>query len=246
MPNQHERDLHLTYSPSRGYWHFVLYIEPHVGPGSAINAGEIIEDSASPYAAEWIRRLTPCDPDALHVALVGKEDAPRLWYPCVYDNPDSPSAVGGDGCVCWQTFHDPVTWLPVAAHHYRTVSGNIETWRRYTYAPIALPDGERLSELIIDRQAHKFWVRGDSGNLYILPQKEGAGYGVGYGGGGPHELARMIEKIVESDGHDVAAGTPSDMPNQKVFSWVSSKAADRTQELTLEQLKTLYRTGSVT
>jgi hypothetical protein len=245
MPFQNDRDLHLTHSPSRGYWHFVLCIEPAVGPFSAINASVIIEDSASRYAAEWIGRLTQCDPDALHVARVGKDDAPRLWHPCVYEDPDSPSAVARDGCVCWQTFRDPLTWLPVAANHYRTVSGNIETWRRYTYAPIALPDGERLSRLIIDSEGGTFWVRSARGDLYILPQKQGAGYGVGYGGGGPVELARMIEKIVESDGYDVAAGTPRGMPSKRVLSWVSSKAADRTQELTLDQLQTLYRTGLV-
>lgn len=246
MPYQHDRDLHFTYNPDRGYWHFVLYVEPPVGPGGAINASCSFDASTSPYAAEWLDRLIPCKPNALHVALVGENDAPSLWHPCVYDDPESPSAVNRDGCLCWQTFHDPVTWLPVAAHHYRTVTGNHEHWQHYTYAPLALPDGERLDTLIIDREAHMFWVRTDRGNLHILPEDRRGGYGAGYSGGGPTELARMIEKIVKTDGYDVAAGTPHrQSPNEKVLSWVTSSAADRTQELTLDQLKLLCRTGVV-
>ena len=245
MTYQHGDDLHLTYSTDRGYWHFVLYIEPPVGLDSAINAAQSLKTSTSPYAEEWLARLIPCDPDALHVSLVSKDDAPKLWHPCVYKDPESPSAIAGDGCVCWQTFRDPVTWLPVAAHHYRTVSGNHEHWRHHTYAPLSLPDGERLDTLIIDREAGMFWVRTDDGTLHILPEKQGAGYGSGYSGGGPTELARLIEKVVKSDGYDVAAGTPHESPDKKVLSWVSSNAADRTQELTLDQLKLLCRSGVV-
>ncbi|MFI6263281.1 hypothetical protein [Micromonospora sp. NPDC051006] len=240
-----ERDLHLTHDPARGYWHFVLHIEPPMGAGSALNASQRFDASGSRYAAEWIERLTPCDPDALHVTLVGQSDAPRLWQPCVYDDPDSPAAVARDGCVCWQTYRDPLTWLPVAAHHYRTVSGNHETWQHLTYAPLCLADGERLDALVIDREADMIWVRSDRGNLHILPEKQGAGYSVGYRGGGPTELARMIEKIVRSEGADVSPGTSAELPNRKVHSWISSEAADRTQELTLDQLKLLCRTGMV-
>ncbi|WP_405113469.1 hypothetical protein OG559_06595 [Micromonospora sp. NBC_01405] len=245
MTYEHGRDLHLTYDPGRGYWHFVLYIEPPIGPGSGLNSGKVIETCTSRYAAEWINRLTPCDPDALHVALVGKADAPSLWHACVYDDPDSPSAVARDGCVCWRTFHDPVTWLPVAANHYRTVSGNHENWRHHTFTPLALPEKERLERLIIDHEAHTIWVRTDQGTLHFLPEARGVGYSVGYKGGGPAELARMIEKIVKSDGHEVTAGTSRGAPNEKVLSWVSSKAADRTQELRLDHLKLLCRTGTV-
>lgn len=241
MTDRHELDLHLTYLPERGYWHFVLYIEPPYGPLSAINATRRFESSTSRYAAQWLDRLISCEPDALHVALVGKNEAPNLWHPCVYEDPNSPSAVLGDGCLCWQTFCDPVTWLPVAAHHYRTVSGNHENWQYVTYAPLSLPEGERLDALIIDREADMVWARTDGGNLHILPQSRAAGYSVGYSGGGPTELARMIEKIVRSDGYDVTPGTPREMPGRKVLSWVSSKAAARTQELTLDQLRLLCR-----
>lgn len=245
MTYQHGGDLHLTYSPGRGYSHFVLYIEPPAVAGSAINASQRFRASASPYAAEWLKRLDRCAPDALHVSLLGSDDAPKLWHPCVYEDSESPSAVAGDGCVCWQTYRDPVTWLPVAASHFRTVGGDIEHWEYLTYAPLSIPDGERLSALIIDCESGMFWVRTDHGILHILPQKQGAGYGVGYGGGGPHELAGLIEKVVRSDGCDAAAGTPHEPRNRKVLAWVSSEAADHTQELTLDQLKLLHRGGVV-
>jgi len=123
----------------KGYFHFVLYLEPPVGPGSAINATQSFRNSSSRYAAEWLGRLDQCEPDALHLALVGRNEGPSLWHPCVYNDPESPSAIAGDGCVCWQTYRDPETWLPVAAHHYRTVSGNIEHWDYKTYAPLSVP-----------------------------------------------------------------------------------------------------------
>nr|WP_200931261.1 MULTISPECIES: hypothetical protein [unclassified Frankia] len=177
------------------------------------------------------------------MSLVNSDEAPTLWHPCVYEDPESPSAVAGDGCVCWQTFRDPITWLPVAAHHFRTVSGNHEYWQHYTYAPLSIPDGERLGTLVIDRESDMFWVRTYSGALHIIPERQGAGYGSGYGGGGPVELARFIERVVKSDGYDVAAGTTYESPDTKVLGWVSSAAADHTQELTLDQLKLLCRSG---
>jgi len=254
MAYQPRHDLEFVYDPNRGACHFVLYSEPpSVGPGIALNGGKILTidktvdgraaTDGSPYTKEWVQRLEPCDPDALHVALVGSKDAASLWHPCVYDDPQSPVTIADDGCVCWQTFYDPVTWMPVAANHYRTVSGNHENWRYYTCAPLGLPDGERLASLIIG--GSEVWMRTEDGTLHFLPQAAGAGYSSGYGGGGPTELARMIEKIVRSDGYDFTPGTARGMPDRKILSWVSSKAAKHTQELSLEQLKLLYRTGMI-
>ena len=62
---------------------------PHVTLGNSI------------YAAEWLDRLVAKEPDALHFMLAGGK-APKLWDACVYDDPDSPSAVDGEGCLCWQ------------------------------------------------------------------------------------------------------------------------------------------------
>lgn len=252
MAYQLPRDLQLVYDPDQGYCHFVLYCEPPGEPGSGLNAGKSVTidktidgeavTAGSPYAEEWVGRLEPCDPDALHVALVGSPGAANLWHPCVYTDPESPVAIA-DGCTCWQTFHDPVTWMPVAANHYRTVSGYHESWRYYTCSPLGLPKGERLASLIIEEQG--IWMLTEAGTLHFLPEAQGAGYSSGYNGGGPTELARMIEKVVRADGYDITPGTPRGMPDRKVLAWVSSEAAERTQELSLDQLKRLCRTGMV-
>ncbi|TCN30693.1 hypothetical protein EV644_13175 [Kribbella orskensis] len=161
--------------------------------------------------------------------------------PCVYDDPDSPNAIAGDGCVCWRASRDNITQLPVVARHYRTVTGNIENWTHYTFAPLELPKNERLYSLIIDHEADMQWVRLENGILHILPEVNGRGYS----GSGPSDLAAMIEQIVEADGYGVVAKERETLPSDKVFNWVSSPAASRTQELTLEQLKALCRTGMV-
>ncbi|MEV0290671.1 hypothetical protein AB0H36_41635 [Kribbella sp. NPDC050820] len=140
-----------------------------------------------------------------------------------------------------------MTWLPVVARHYRTVSGNIENWVHLTFAPLALPETERLSSLIIDHEAGMQWVRTEAGTLHILPEQRGRGYSAGYGGGGPTALAEMIHQIVERDGYGISANEAARPLQQgdKAWTWVTSKAADHTQELTLTQLKTLCRTGMV-
>jgi hypothetical protein len=253
MDYQLPHGLQLVFDSGKGFCHFVLYSEPPgVGPGIGLNGGKVLTidktadgqaaRTGSPYAREWVQRLEPCEPDALHVALVGSRDAASLWQPCVYDDPQSPVAIGGDGCVCWQTFHDPVTWMPVAANHFRTVSGNHENWRYYTCSPLGFPEGVRLSSLII---GDEIWMRTEDGTLHFLPEAQGAGYSSGYSGGGPTELSRMIEKIVQLDGYNITPGTERGMPDRKVLAWVSSPAAKHRQELSLEQLKVLCRTGLV-
>jgi hypothetical protein len=254
MAYQPPHDLQLVYDPSKGFCQLVLYSEPPgIGPGIAFNSGKILTvhktddgravTTGSPYVEEWLQRLEPCEPDASHVALVGSKDGAALWQPCVYDDPQSPVSIAGDGCVCWQTFRDPVTWMPVAANHFRTVSGNHENWRYHTCSPLGLPEGERLASLIIE--STEIWMRTENGTLFFLPEAQGAGYGSGYGGGGPTELARMIDKIVQQDGYDIAPGTPAGMPNRRVLAWVSSPAAKHRQELSLDQLKLLSSTGRI-
>ncbi|WP_132196304.1 hypothetical protein [Kribbella orskensis] len=121
------------------------------------------------------------------------------------------------------------------------MTGNIENWTHYTFAPLELPKNERLYSLIIDHEADMQWVRLENGILHILPEVNGRGYS----GSGPSDLAAMIEQIVEADGYGVVAKERETLPSDKVFNWVSSPAASRTQELTLEQLKALCRTGMV-
>ena len=238
-----DRELKFTYDSRAGYYHFILQVRPGRGAGTGVNAALVIEPTDSRYVREWLARLIPCEPDALHVALAGPHDARRLWDPCALEDPQSPSAMGRRGCICWKTSWDPVTGLPVASNHVRTAGGDDDEWRHHTFAPLSLPPGERLEVLVIDAEANVFWVRTDAGTLVLLPEATGVGYGVGYRGSRSSQLARMIERIVQSDGHDVTPVPPNYQPDHRVYSWLVSAAADRTQELTLDQLKTVCRTG---
>ncbi|MGW4784971.1 hypothetical protein [Streptomyces sp. NPDC004230] len=236
------RDLQPVYDPNKGWAHFVLYTEPSLGIASAaLNATASIEH-ASPYIQEWLDRLQPIEPNALHTTLVPAHKIPNLFHPCVYDDKDSPSAVGRSGCVCYRTFMDPEFGLPVVAHHYRTVGGNIEKWTHYAYTPLDLRPNDTFARLIIDAR-HLFWIRTTDGVLSLLPEEEGRGYGTGYGGGGPTELARYITKLLETDAESTAAGALRYMerPDPKVLAWVSSEEATRRQELTLEDLRRIQR-----
>jgi hypothetical protein len=58
--------------------------------------------------------------------------------------------------------HDCLAGM-TAAGHYRTVSGNIEGWNHHTFAPVAMPDSDRVASLVIDHEAGMEWVRTDDG-----------------------------------------------------------------------------------
>ncbi|MDQ1042014.1 hypothetical protein [Streptomyces sp. V4I2] len=233
-------DLQPVYDPARGWAHFVLYTEPAHGFASAGLNGMVSIEQESPYVREWLSRLQPCKPNTLHTTLVSSEKIPELFHACVRDDKDSPSAVGGSGCVCHQTFIDQEFGLSVVARHYRTVGGNIETWTHLTFAPLDLRPGDDFHRLIID-QTGPFWTRTKNGLLSLLPETRAGGYGTGYGGGGPTELARYITRLIASDGKDTAArgGRYDTDPDPQIARWVSSEAATRTQELTLKDLKAL-------
>jgi|SRR5690606_10192560 len=243
MTYQPGRELNLTYDPQWGRFNFVLYSEQPTEWTSALNATQRLRKS-SEYAREWTDRLQGTDPSPLHLALVSKEEAPRLWAPCVFDDPESSSAVAADGCLCLSTFYDPLTWMPVVKEHYRTVTGNIEYWEYWTFAPLSLPEGQTLERLIIDEDAGVMWLRNDRDELHFLPEERGKGYSVGYAGGGPGKLAKMIEKIVVSDGHDFTPNTSHVAAHPHLSEWTSSPEAKQTRELSLAQLKTLRETGT--
>ncbi|WP_031072042.1 hypothetical protein [Streptomyces sp. NRRL WC-3742] len=236
-------DLQVTYEPSKGWAHFVLYTEPQHGLTSAGLNGTVSIERQTRYVKEWLGRLQRCDPNPLHTTLVGNSDIPALFHPCVYDDKDSPSAVGGDGCVCYQTSYDPEFGLPVVAHHYRTVTGNIEKWTYSTYAPVDLRPNDTFASLIIDQGAY-FWVRTASGLLSLLPEsRKAGGYSIGYGGGGPTNLAWYIQQLIESNGGNTAAGAlrGTGMPDARLREWVSSEESMQTRELTLDDLRRIQR-----
>lgn len=238
------RDLNLAYEPAKGWAHFVLYTEPRHGVAYGALNGTASIEQVTPYVREWLGRLQRCEPNALHTTLVPADKIPDLFHPCVYDDKDSPSAVGGSGCVCHQTFLDPEFGLPVVAEHYRTVSGNIDSWKYLTYTPLDLRPQDSFASLAL--AGDQFWARTTGGLLVLLPEEHGHGYGVGYSGGGPYELAGYISRLVESGGKDTAADSlrrSSDAPDPRILAWVSSQAAKRPQELTLEGLKRIQQGG---
>ncbi|MGW2331693.1 hypothetical protein ACWC5C_38915 [Streptomyces sp. NPDC001700] len=119
-------ELNLT-DPTKGFAHFVLYTEPRIGvAGAAWNATVNIE-RPTPYVQEWVDRLQQCEPNALHTTLVASQEIPKLFHPCVDQDPASPSALG-DGCTCSRTFMDLELGLPVIGKHFRSARGGNDRW----------------------------------------------------------------------------------------------------------------------
>jgi hypothetical protein len=237
---QDDLELNLT-DPTKDYLHFVLYTEPRLSiVGSSLNAEVSIEPQTT-LAREWLDRLVPCEPNALHCALVESHRIPELFHPCVKEDRDSPSAVGGSGCVCRQTFYEPEFGLPVVGEHFKHVGdGGVDHWTYQTFAPLALRPDDTFSRFIT--QGGLFWVRTEKGLLSILPQREGRGYGIGYGGGGPYSLASYLSQVARTDGQDTAAGAPYGEASATILAWTQSSAAKRgTNELTLHDLKAMQR-----
>ena len=231
-------DLTLTFSPRKGYAHFVVYIEPSDGTvDSSLNASVSLERE-SRYIREWRDRLQRCEPNALHTLLVDSRKIPELFHPCVDDDKDSPAAANETDCFCYQTWTDPELGLPVVAQHAR--AGRDDTWMYYTFAPLDLRPEDTFASLIFDH-GELFWIRTTNGLLSLLPEQRARGYNVGYSGGGPNELAHYIQKLIDTDGQDTAAGTDGTSADERVRAWVSSKDAARTRELTLDDLRRIQR-----
>ncbi|MFJ4865988.1 hypothetical protein [Streptomyces sp. NPDC088748] len=238
-------DLNLT-DPTNGFMHFVLYTEARLGIASAsLNAELDIEaqQTVTPHFQEWLGRLVRCEPNALHCALVESAHIPTLFHPCVTEDPSSPAALRGSGCVCRRTFYDPEYGLPVVGKHFKRSTGDgTDEWSYKTFAPLALRPGDTFSRFHTGRSL--FWARTEKGDLSILPQREGHGYGIGYGGGGPHALAAYLTQLAETDGQNTAVGTSysREDAHPAILNWTQSGATDRnTNELSLSDLKAMVQ-----
>lgn len=234
-------DLNLT-DPEKGYLHFVLYTEARLGiASSSLNAKLDIEASqtVTPHFQEWLSRLERCEPNAMHCTLVEPTKIPALFHPCVAEDKDSLSAIGGSGCVCRQTFYDPEFGLPVVGEHFKHVgTGGTDQWSYKTYAPLELRPDDIFSSFITGRSL--FWARTDKGLLSILPQKNAHGYNIGYNGGGPHALAAYLTQVATTDGQRTTAGAQYEDAQPAILAWTQSKAADRgTNELSLSDLQAM-------
>ncbi|WP_030237331.1 hypothetical protein [Streptomyces sp. NRRL S-350] len=240
MSSYTRHDLKATYDPEdgRSWVNFVLYTEPGSDVVTSGLHPETRIEHTSPYVQEWAYRLLRSTPNALHALLVTNQELPRLFQGCADEHPASSSAVGGSGCTCWRTLTDPQFGTPVVAEHYRTVGGSTDRWTYQTLSPVSLRDGESVTTLVIDRGT--FWVRTSRDVLSLLPQHRANEYNVGYSGGGPRALAAYIQQLVDSDGKDTAALHPGGgNPGQRLLEFTASNAAARSQELTLDQLRTI-------
>ncbi|MFE7805868.1 hypothetical protein ACFU51_14625 [Streptomyces sp. NPDC057430] len=238
-------DLNLT-DPTNGFMHFVLYTEARLGvASSSLNAEVDIEaqQTVTPHFQEWLGRLVRCEPNAMHCTLVEPTNIPTLFHPCVTEDPSSPAAIRGSGCVCRRTFYDPEYGLPVVGKHFkRSTEDGTDQWSYKTFAPLGLRPGDTFSSFHTGRSL--FWARTEKGDLSILPQREGHGYGVGYGGGGPHALAAYLTQLADTDGQNTAVGTSysREEAHPAILKWTQSSAADRGKnELSLGDLKAMQQ-----
>ncbi|GAA2837505.1 hypothetical protein GCM10010441_72330 [Kitasatospora paracochleata] len=245
-----QHDLTLTYDPRKTWAHFVLYTEPDRGIVTASMNGTVAIEHRSPYVQQWLSRLQRCEPNPLHTTLVANHEIPKLFHPCVDEDPASPSAIAGSGCVCRRTFTDPAFGLPVVGEHFRTCrddgdsdhlpwkTHHIDQWTYRTYTPLGLRDGEAFASLIIDQET--FWMRTDRGNITLLPQRRGHGYGLA-GTGGRTALAEYIQQLADSDGRDtyIADRRGPRHAGASIETFLQSPHAKQTQELTLTDIKRL-------
>ncbi|GAA3135623.1 hypothetical protein [Streptomyces echinatus] len=235
------RDLNLT-DPTKGYLNFVLYTEPQRGAvTSSLNAVLDIEaqQTVTPHFQEWLGRLVRCEPNAMHCTLVGSKEIPALFHPCVTEDPSSPSASNGSGCMYRRTFYDPEYGLPVVGKHFKQRrEGGTDQWSYTTYAPLELRPDDVFSRFYTGRGL--FWARTGRGVLSFLPQRNGRGYEIGYNGGGPHALAAYLTQVATTDGQHTTAGTQYEDAHPAIVAWTQSKAADRgTNELSLSDLQAM-------
>jgi len=107
---------------------------------------------------------------------VESQRIPSLFDPCVDEDPASPSAVGGTGCVCRRAWSDPEFGLPVVGEHFRTRGGATDRWTFRTYAPLDLRPDDVFASVIIDRTSGLFWIRTAAGTLSLLPESVSRGY----------------------------------------------------------------------
>jgi hypothetical protein len=222
------KELNLT-DPTKDYLQFVRYTEPRLGIVSAsLNADVSIEavQVRTPAAQEWLGRLVRCEPNAMHCTLVEQKSIPALFQPCVEEDPASPSAIDGSGCVCRRAFYDMEFGLPVVGEHFKHAGrGGTDRWEYQTYAPLALRPKDAFGSFVVGRGL--LWARTGEGLLAVLPQRHGQGYNVGYSGGGPQALAAYLSQVAETDGRDTTAGTPYERAHPAILEWAESSAADR-------------------
>ncbi|MFG2395172.1 hypothetical protein ACGFYF_40880 [Streptomyces lavendulae] len=233
-------DLNLN-DPTQGYLNFVLYTEVRFGvASSALNAEVFFEanQTQTHHFQEWLSRLVPCEPNAMHCTLVPTVDIPTLFRPSVIEDRNSPTAPESR-CTCRRAFYDPEFGLPVVGEHFRHVdTSGTDKWSYQTYAPLELRPDDTFSRFHTDRRL--FWARTEKGNLSILPQRHPLTYNIGYNGGGPRALAAYLTQLATTNGQNTTAGAPFEIAHPAIVAWTQSKATERgTNELSLSDLQAM-------
>ncbi|WP_210582076.1 hypothetical protein [Streptomyces sp. GESEQ-4] len=155
-------------------------------------AFSVTTKTTTPAASEWIQRLEPTEPTAIH----------RVWE-------RKAEEVTG-------TFTDPVTRSPVVTKQGYYMFRPDDEVSYHSYAPRQLPVGSRVSEVILDSPV---WIRTQRGTLYPAPAAEGRGLTWGYQGTGPGTLATLIGRLLD-DGSSPAITSADDIntePNLEAF-----------------------------
>lgn len=172
----------------------------------------VTRSNVSRTGAEWINRLRPVRPTAIH----------RLWT--------------GEGDKTVGTFVDPVTGSPVVAFKGRFMFRDSREISYLGRAPKRLPAGSVLNEVVLDEP---IWVRTTDGVLYPAPSMEAPGLSWGYSGSGPMTLAQCVGRLLDDGAaHAVTYGTAEQHePGLEAFFKREHKAGTRVSRRELERLR---------
>ncbi|MFJ8080114.1 hypothetical protein ACIQ6Y_05725 [Streptomyces sp. NPDC096205] len=162
--------------------------------------------------AEWINRLRPVRPTAIH-RLLAYDDA---------------KLVG--------TFVDPVTGSPVVAFKGRFMFNDARAISYLGHAPKRLPAGSVLKEVVLDEP---IWVRTRDGVLYPAPSMDAPGLSWGYSGSGPSTLAQCVGRLLDdASAHAVTYGMrPPFEPGLEALFQVKHKKGTRISRAELERAR---------
>ncbi|MER6344760.1 hypothetical protein ACWC10_18970 [Streptomyces sp. NPDC001595] len=163
-------------------------------------------------AAEWINRLRPVRPTAIHRLL----------------------AANGNDVV--GTFVDPVTGTPVVAFKGRFLFSDHREISYLGRAPRRLPAGSVLKEIVLD---DPIWVRTTKGVLYPAPCMAAPGLSWGYSGSGPGTLAQCAGRLLDDGGaHAVTYDTRTpEEPALEAFFQIEHKRGTRIPRKELERVR---------
>ncbi|GCE01587.1 hypothetical protein EHYA_09353 [Embleya hyalina] len=166
-------------------------------------------------AGEWIGRLRRVEPTAIHL----------LW-----EGSKSRKEVTG-------TFVDPVTNSPVVTKDGAYMGRPADEVSFHSYAPRRLPEGSRITEVVLD---DPIWVRTQDGVVHPAPVLDAPGVSWGYSGSGPGTLATLVGALLD-DGAAPAVtyrdGRARDESNLEAFLQLKHPRGTRLPRRLLENVR---------